>query len=359
MKVLFAALKYDYGRPKNGLSVEYTNFFDTVSNMPGVEAEFFAVDEHTIAIGKKAMGELLIKKIKQDDPDLLFCYLLNDELEKETIFYITNKTRTKTFNWFADDHWRVPVYSRYWAPLFTMVSTTDADAPYLYKKYGINNVFKTQWGANIHLYKPQEFKTANVEKRNIQISFVGKKYGNREKYINSLISNGLSAGAFGTGWSNGRVSFDDMLSIFSQSKINLNFSETYLTGLGSKFKLLAKLFFQKTKSGYEFTGRHFSDNLLSAKGVMKKPIKGRVFEVPACGGFLLTGLSDDDIGEYYLPDKEIVVFNNLPDLVEKCNYYLKHESERVAIAKAGYERTLRDHTYERRFKDIFKALEII
>ena len=41
------------------------------------------------------------------------------------------------------------------------------------------------------------------------------------------------------------------------------------------------------------------------------------------------------------------------DLVEKVRYYLKHEDERAAIAQAGYERTLREHTYVHRFRDIF------
>src|ERR1700722_18979873 len=123
MKVLFAALKYDYGNPKNGLSMEYTNFYDALKHMPGVEAEFFGVDEQTLAFGRDEMNRRLLATIEATKPDLLFCFLLSDELKKETIAYITNKTRTKTFNWFADDHWRIPIFSRYWAPLFTMVST--------------------------------------------------------------------------------------------------------------------------------------------------------------------------------------------------------------------------------------------
>jgi spore maturation protein CgeB len=350
MKVLFATLKYDYGRPNNGLSVEYTNFFDALNNMKGIDAEFFAIDEYTAKVGKKAANELLIQKVKQDNPDLLFCYLLNEELEKETISFITNKTQTKTFNWFADDHWRVPVYSRYWAPLFTLVSTTDSKALEIYKSYGINNVIKTQWAANTRLYKPV---SQNILSQ-YNITFVGKNFGKREKYIKFLSHHGLAVKAFGSGWEAGRLGQEKMIECFSNSKINLNFSETY----NNRLKSLVKLFLEKTENGYRFTGHNFYDNLLSYRGRKINPIKGRVFEVPACGGFLLTGKSDDNISNYYIPNKEIVLFENKEDLVDKCRYYLSHESERVKIAQAGYERTIKDHTYQKRFSEIFNSLNL-
>ncbi len=156
LKVLFAALKYDYGRPQSGLSVEHTSFYDCLHQMSDVNADFFGVDESMLSTSREEMNQRLIQKVEETKPDLLFCYLLSEELKKETIDYITRKTRTKTFNWFADDHWRIPIFSRHWAPLFTLVSTTDSQAPAVYKAYGINNVIKTQWAANPHLYFPQD-----------------------------------------------------------------------------------------------------------------------------------------------------------------------------------------------------------
>ncbi len=284
---------------------------------------------------------------------MLFCYLLSEEIKRDTIAYITTKTQTKTFNWFADDHWRIPVFSRYWAPLFTMVSTTDPLALGVYKSYGITNVIKSQWGANPFLYfKQDEAKNPG----NLDVTFVGKKYGKRGGYFESLEAAGVPSKAFGGGWPAGRVDHQKMLEIFSYSKINLNFSETYFYGAKEKFKQLAKLFVAKELGSYKFVGHHFFDNLRAMRGTQKKCIKGRVFEVPACGGFLMTGESDDDITPYYTPGKEIVVFKNTDDLIEKCKYYLSHNEERQAIAKAGYDRTMKDHTYLKRFEEIFQAM---
>lgn len=353
IKVLFAALKYDYGRPQRGLSVEHTNFYDCLSQMNDVEAEFFGVDETMLSFSRDEMNQKLIEKVEETKPDLLFCYLLSEELKKETISYITKKTKTKTFNWFADDHWRIPIFSRYWAPHFTMVSTTDSQAKDVYKSYGITNVFKTQWGANPHLYFPQD-QTLNPG--NLNVTFVGQKYGKRGQYIKQIQNAGFPVEAFGGGWTGGRVSHQRMLEIFSFSKINLNFAETYYYGFSSWIKRAAKLFIAKEMGQYKFTGHHFVDNWRSMKGTQKKCIKGRVFEVPAAGGFMLTAKSDDDISEYYVPGKEIEVFESAPELMEKIKYYLSHEQERQAIAKAGFERTMRDHTYNKRFEEMFKAL---
>ena len=41
---------------------------------------------------------------------------------------------------------------------------------------------------------------------------------------------------------------------------------------------------------------------------------------------------------------------------KKGKYYLKNDEEREMIAKAGYERTLKEHTYLQRFEEIFKKI---
>jgi spore maturation protein CgeB len=353
LKVLFAGLKYDYGRVGGDLSVEYSYFYDALRRMDGVEAEFFAIDEEAGKLSRDGTNKLLLNTVKERQPHLLFCYLLDKELDKGVIAEITQKTNTKTFNWFADDHWRVPVFSRFWAPLFTLVSTTDGKAVELYKKYGITNVVKTQWGANQHLSRPQSGTGIGEP---YDITFVGKKFGKRGGYIKSLRDAGLPVRAFGNGWPLGALSREPALQVYSGSKISLNFSETHYAGPKAWLLMAAKLFLTKSGGRYYFTGHHLVDNIRSLRGVRRLTIKARVFEVPACGGFLLTGKMDDDISEYYVPGKEIMVFNNVSDLIEKSRYYLEYGAERDKIAQAGLARTLKEHTYEQRFKAIFRVL---
>jgi spore maturation protein CgeB len=354
MKVLFCGLKYEYGNPKRGMSFEYKNFYDSLRNMPGLEAEMFAMDEVMAECGRDEMNRRLISRVQETKPDLLFCFLFTEEIKKETIGYITRKTSTKTFNWFGDDHWRFPVYSRHWAPLFTAVSTTDEKAFADYKSSGIKNVIKTQWAANPFLYKPQD---RSRDKGQYQITFFGQNYGSRSEYIKDLQEAELPAQGHGHGWlAGGGIDPQEMLDIYSFSKISLNFSETPYYGFKKKLNLLSKLVVGKELGRYKFTGHRLFDNIKSTVGTQRKTIKARTFEVPACGGFLLTGMPDDDLSEYYEIGKEVEVFRDRDELIKKCRYYLDHDSERQNIAKAGYERTIREHTYPHRFKQIFKFM---
>jgi spore maturation protein CgeB len=86
-------------------------------------------------------------------------------------------------------------------------------------------------------------------------------------------------------------------------------------------------------------------------------LKARTFEVPGAGGFLLSERVQGLEGVYAV-DQEIAVFDNDLDLIEKVRYFFNHPDDRDAIAKAGFERTRRDHTYEIRLSELLPfALE--
>jgi spore maturation protein CgeB len=91
----------------------------------------------------------------------------------------------------------------------------------------------------------------------------------------------------------------------------------------------------------------------SPPGVVRQ-LKGRTFEIPGAGGFLVSEYVDE-LEEYYRVGEEVVCFHDPEDLVDRCRYFLAHETERRAIADAGFGRTLREHTYERRFTELFRA----
>ena len=67
----------------------------------------------------------------------------------------------------------------------------------------------------------------------------------------------------------------------------------------------------------------------------------------------------DNLREYFEFGKEIAVFEGVegPEgVVEKVRYYLAHEDERKRIALAGWERVRREHTWEKRFGEIFERM---
>ena len=74
----------------------------------------------------------------------------------------------------------------------------------------------------------------------------------------------------------------------------------------------------------------------------------RAVDVLGCGGFLLTS-HQEEMEEYFGPD-EIVTFATIEEAVDKADYYLAHESERILIARKGYEKVKKDFSYEERVK---------
>lgn len=81
----------------------------------------------------------------------------------------------------------------------------------------------------------------------------------------------------------------------------------------------------------------------------------RVWDVLYAGGFLITNYQAD-LMEYFEPGKELVIFEDAGDLVEKAGFYLKHEEERRRIAKAGCAKVRREHTWEKRLEEMFSIL---
>jgi spore maturation protein CgeB len=81
----------------------------------------------------------------------------------------------------------------------------------------------------------------------------------------------------------------------------------------------------------------------------------RLFEVTGVGTMLLC-LEQDNLKDFFEIGKEIVTFKDKEDCLVKLNYYLAHEEERAAIAKAGQMRTLREHTFARRAEQLLDEL---
>lgn len=69
----------------------------------------------------------------------------------------------------------------------------------------------------------------------------------------------------------------------------------------------------------------------------------RVFEVTGLGSCLITDRGKE-MSEFFVSGKEIVTFSSTEDAIEKIDYLLRHPNERRAIAKAGQERTIKEHT---------------
>lgn len=75
----------------------------------------------------------------------------------------------------------------------------------------------------------------------------------------------------------------------------------------------------------------------------------RTFEISGSGAFQLADKVDSS---WFTDKKDVVLFSDLKDAVKKLNFYLSHEKERKKIRENGFQRTHKDHTYEKHFKKL-------
>lgn len=318
--------------------------------MRGVEAKEFALDVALREVGRDEVNRRLLTMVDAEQPDLCFFVLFTDEIKKSTIRAISQSGKTITTNWFCDDHWRFESFSKFYAPELNWIVTTDIQSVEKYHRLGCRNVIHSQWAFNHFSSNPIETPLQH------EVTFIGQVHSRRKAIVSDLIRQGFQIECWGRGWRNGRVSEEEMRQIFSRSKINLNFSES---SVAFSWKPIAKIFFK----------RRANDAILLNKpsemwGGMKSlflnrrpQIKGRIFEVPGNGGFLLTQYADR-LENFYELGKEVAVFEDQRELVEKIRYYRTHDTERETIRHAGYERTIRDHTFEKRFEVIFRTIGV-
>ncbi|HXY09601.1 MAG TPA: glycosyltransferase [Terriglobales bacterium] len=78
----------------------------------------------------------------------------------------------------------------------------------------------------------------------------------------------------------------------------------------------------------------------------------RMYEVPAHGMMLLCDKAGMNAhAQIFEPDKEAVFYDSIEDAIERIEYYLEHEAERIRIAQAGFARVHRDYDGELNLKN--------
>ncbi len=115
---------------------------------------------------------------------------------------------------------------------------------------------------------------------------------------------------------------------------------------------------RKTYHG-ESWGRHMYQIFASSKIVINRHINiaknyannMRMFEATGMGALLITD-QKSNISEFFEVGKEIITYKSPEDLIKKIKYYLANDKERKQIAVNGQKRTLRDHTYQIRMKEL-------
>ena len=322
MKVLYVGVHYNYGKRAEGFSYEHMNVEAGLRQF--CESRGWCMEPWYPDDPKRLEWASPYWRDNMHHYDAVFHVAFNESLDlPEEAAKFALKQDVPVIQWDCDSSWRFPNWI---LPRKNRVShfvtTHSATIPW-YQQHGMK-VIKSQWAGS------PEYQITGLPQI-YDISFVGQKHGRmtdgrffRSEVINAMIAAGLSIDIFGNYWDgyekwHGYVTdFQAVIRAFEQSKICLNLSNPW----------------------------HF--------GTMPQ-IKGRHFEIPQMGRLQICTPADD-LTSYFEPDKEIVIVNSTDELIEKCKYYLAHDSERDQIAIAGHTRMLLNHQWSHRFQYIFKEV---
>lgn len=94
-------------------------------------------------------------------------------------------------------------------------------------------------------------------------------------------------------------------------------------------------------------------NIYVTPRAIRSGVPLRVLEIMACQGFVLVNYQED-LAKEFEEGKELVMYRSLDEMVEKIRYYLEHEEERQAIARAGYEKVIREYNYAAKLRKILE-----
>ncbi|HEY2122108.1 MAG TPA: glycosyltransferase [Chthoniobacterales bacterium] len=271
--------------------------------------------------------------------DVLFTYFYNACVLPEVIREI-RALGIVAINWFCNAAYQFHLVSEI-APAYDYCLVPEKFRLEDYRRIGATPIY-CQEAANPDVYRPYS------ETDRYNAGFVGQAYGERPGCIAWLVERGIDVHVWGSGWENfcrrrpslnptrwgrtddlpkitGRLigailTDEEMVRTFSRTKVNLGFAACWTTG---------------------------TERITQ--------VRLRDFEVPMSGGFYITEYQDE-ITEFFKIDSEIVCYRDREELLDKIKFYARHRELREKIRQAGRRRCLNDHTWVKRFEQVFRAI---
>lgn len=165
------------------------------------------------------------------------------------------------------------------------------------------------------------------------------------------------------------LSFEKFIETTIQKRITVLERERLLRGLGGSFHL--DLFTGSDTSGFSEPNHirnrgyiHYYDkmpgvfhhskiNLNISLRSIETGIPLRALDILACGGFLITNYQQE-IAECFTNGVHLAMFGSYEELLDQCHFYLEHEEERKAIARAGHELVKEQFSYKSKLREMLK-----
>lgn len=283
----------------------------------GVLLPRFLLDRQVIASNSRALVKQVKEVHQKKRIDVFLCQLLSNYVSTDALREI-QKLGIPVINISLDDLW-LKNWERYHGYQLGAIGlgggvdlflTSTKEVISWYYKNDCLAIYQPM-ASDPDIFHPREPKIFDV-------SFVGARYGLRNKIVASLIKQGINIATFGSGWANGAIEFNKMAEVFGRSKIILGI-------------------------GYAGYNRDITT------------LKNRDFDALMSGALYITS-KNNQLSELFTEDKEIVFYKTITECKEKIDFYLNNSKKLSEIARAGYYKAISYHTWEIRLGELFKKL---
>lgn len=197
-------------------------------------------------------------------------------------------------------------------PLYDYIITNKSYIIEDMKKLGAKNVYFVNNSFSEEFHKPYKLTKEEKEYLGGDVGFIGAWEKERCESILYLVDNGVKVKVFGNAKWNKYANYSPNLTIMGHFLGNENYCKS-LNAFRISLCFLRKMNFDTQTT--------------------------RSVEIPACGGFMMAERTNEHLNMFD-EGREAAFFSSNEELLQKCLYYLTHETERKCIAEAGRNRVI-------------------
>jgi len=205
------------------------------------------------------------------------------------------------------------------APYFDMCYTSTLAACEEYLLIGANSYYLPM-AAN-----PERYRRLALP-RDIPVAFFGQRHGARAALVNELRQKGIQVSTFGPGWESGRIGIEKLVELVNRSEIVL--------------------------------GHGHHSPFAQTSSVRVTCLKARDCEIPMCGALYMTTF-DPELQLWFSIGEEIICYRTVDDLYNTIRYFLNTPEKAEAIRQAAWRRAHQNHTWQKRFEEIFNVMGLL
>lgn len=242
----------------------------------------------------------------------------------------------RTAIWFVDDPYFTDETSNL-AKAYDVIFTHEQECIHFYREMGCSVIHYLPLAAEPSVFRPVQ----TTQDHQFDVCFIGNAFWNRVELFDQMCDFLQNKKVFIAGGHWDRLSQYDQLSKFIRNGwVAVEETVSYYNGS----KIVINLH-RPTTAG--------QDNR-NSRDISGGSINPRTYEIGGCGTLQITDIRSDLL-QYYRPGYDIETFQDVKELQDKIDYYLKHEKERQAIAWRCLRTTRQYHTFTNRIERLLAA----